>query len=307
MFINFKKLLLLNNLSNFEINEKIILSLIIIFFSWFLFKIISYLIFFTISNLKARYTFKKIINYLIISICIFLGIKIWLKELKFYSTYLGILSAALAIVLKDPIADIAGWLFIIWKKPFKVGDRIQIDNFAGDVIDIKLFKFTILEIGVWCGEEQSTGRIIHIPNSKVLTSSIINYTQGFPFIWNEIPVLITFESNWKKAKEILLNIAETYAEHKKVEIERKLNEANKKFFILYKNLTPTVYTSVKDSGILLTIRYLCKPRNRRNSIQQIWEKILEEFKNCIDIDFAYPTQRFYNNLLEGKNKEKKDS
>lgn len=52
--------------------------------------------------------------------------------------------------------------------------------------------------------------------------------------------------------------------------------------------------------MLLTIRYLSAPRNRRGSEQAIWEEILTRFETCPDIDFAYPTQRFYNNISEGK-------
>ena len=70
--------------------------------------------------------------------------------------------------------------------------------------------------------------------------------------------------------------------------------------IFYSKLTPTVYTSVRDCGVLLTARFLCAPRQRRGTQQAIWEDILDEFAKCPDIDFAYPTQRFYNNVLEGK-------
>ena len=70
--------------------------------------------------------------------------------------------------------------------------------------------------------------------------------------------------------------------------------------IFYSKLTPTVYTSVRDCGVLLTIRYLCEPRRRRGTEQSIWEDILEQFAQCDDIDFAYPTRRFYNNVIEGK-------
>ena len=70
--------------------------------------------------------------------------------------------------------------------------------------------------------------------------------------------------------------------------------------IFFTALTPTVYTSVKDCGVLLTIRYLISPRSRRSSEQAIWEAILAAFSECTDIDFAYPTQRFYDNVIEGK-------
>ena len=77
---------------------------------------------------------------------------------------------------------------------------------AGDVIDIRLFQFSINEIGNWVDADQSTGRIIHIPNGIVFTEPQANYTAGFQYIWNEIPVLVTFESDWKKAKQILTDI-----------------------------------------------------------------------------------------------------
>ena len=70
--------------------------------------------------------------------------------------------------------------------------------------------------------------------------------------------------------------------------------------IFYRNLTPIVYTSVKDSGVMLTMRFLCDPRQRRSYEQTIWEMVLKKFSKCDDIDFAYPTQRFYSNLSEGK-------
>jgi hypothetical protein len=77
-------------------------------------------------------------------------------------------------------------------------------------------------------------------------------------------------------------------------------ETSKKFMIFYTHLTPIVYTSVKDSGVMLTIRYLTDARKRRGTEMAIWENILEEFAKFKTIDFAYPTTRYYNNTLESK-------
>jgi len=98
----------------------------------------------------------------------------------------------------------------------------------------------------------------------------------------------------------MLDIAKKHSEHLSKSAERKVKEASKKFMIFYKNLTPAIYTTVKDSGIQLAIRYLCEPKNRRGAQQAIWEEILEEFGRSKDIDFAYPTTRFYNDSAEGK-------
>jgi small-conductance mechanosensitive channel len=144
-----------------------------------------------------------------------------------------------------------------------------------------------------------------VPNGEVFKVSQANYDQGFSHIWIEMPVLVTFESNWKKAKEILENIINLYAEELSFSAKRKLLEASKKFMIFYSNLTPIVYTSVKDSGVELTIRFLSAPKKRRVVENNIWEAILDNFAKQDDIDFAYPTQRVYYNYTEGKDGAKK--
>jgi len=226
--------------------------------------------------------------------------QIWFSALGQLGTFLGLLSAGIAIALKDPVTDIAAWLFLMWRKPFDIGDRIQVGNSKGDVIDIRVFKFTILEIGNWVDADQSTGRVIHVPNHKVFTEDLANYTSDFEFIWNELGVLVTFESDWKKAKEILKEVVEENM-HEFVEQARKeVKKAEKSYLIQYRYLTPIVYTDVKNSGINLSIRYLSDPRKRRGISQALWESILERFAEHDDIDFAYPTIRYYDNPKEGK-------
>lgn len=168
------------------------------------------------------------------------------------------------------------------------------------MIDISIFHTTLMEIGNWVDADQSTGRVIKVPNEFVFNRAFANYSKGFQYIWNEMPVLITFESNWKKAKELLFDIVNKHAGNLSEKAEKKVREASSHFMIFYSKLTPMVYTSVKDSGVNLTIRYLCEPRKRRGTEQAIWEDVLVVFSECDDIDFAYPTQRFYNNTLEGK-------
>jgi len=210
------------------------------------------------------------------------------------------MTAGIAIALKDPIVNMVAWLFILIRQPFKVGDRIQIGDQAGDVIDIRIFQFSLIEIGNWVDADQSTGRVIHIPNGIVFTTPQSNYTAGFVHIWHEIPLLITFESNWKKAKRILTDIVNKDAVQITESAERQIKAAAKKFLIYYSKLTPIVYTTIKDSGVLLTMRFLCDPIKRRSTEEIILEEVLEEFGKCKDIDFAYPTTRFYSNLNEGK-------
>jgi small-conductance mechanosensitive channel len=280
--------------------DHIIVSILTIIAIWIVRRLIVKIIIDKIEDITLRYRWKKYLTYIFVIIGIIIIAPIWLGNFSSVGTFLGLLSAGLAIAFKDPIVNLAGWLFILIRKPFIVGDRIQIGIIKGDVIDLRIFQFTVLEIGNWVNAEQSTGRIIHIPNGKVFIESQANYSTGFDYIWNEMPVLITFESDWKKAKEILGSIVFQKTMHLSPGAEKQIKEAAKKFLIFYNTLTPTVYTSVKDSGVELTMRFLCDPRKRRDLEQTIWEEVLKEFSSSQDIDFAYPTQRFYNNKTEGK-------
>ena len=205
-----------------------------------------------------------------------------------------------SIVVGGAAMAIAGWLFIVWKRPFVPGDRITIRAHTGDVIDQSVFVFTLLEVGTEFAASQSTGRIIHLPNGWLFTDSVINFTRGFPYVWNEIPVLVSFESNWRAAKRIMFDIANEHGNKLTEDAERKLRREAQEFLIFYSKLTPTVYTSVRDSGVELTMRYLVEPRRRRGSEQTIWEAILDGFALRDDIEFAYPTRRIFQNAIEGK-------
>jgi small-conductance mechanosensitive channel len=253
-----------------------------------------------VTDVRQRYRWRKTATYVAVTVGLIVVGRIWFAGLREITTFLGLLSAGLAIALKDLVADLAGWGFILWRRPFVVGERIQIGADAGDVIDLRIFQFSLLEIGNWVDADQSTGRILHIPNGRVITDVVANYSRGFQYIWDELPVLVTFESNWRAAKTLLGEIAARHAASVTGEAARQLEEASRTFMIVYSKLTPIVYTSVKDSGVLLTMRYLCEARKRRGVAEAIWEDVLTAFAQRDDIDFAYPTTRFYANPMEGK-------
>jgi small-conductance mechanosensitive channel len=279
---------------------KIYISCLIILTLWLSQRLLFRLIWRKTKDPHSQYIWQKGTRYFFVMLGILLISRLWLEGIQSLATYLGILSAGVAIALKDLVSSFAGWLFILWRRPFFVGDRIQIGKHRGDVIDVRIFTFTLMEVGNWVHAEQSTGRIIFVPNLMIFREVVANYSKGFQFIWNEIPVYVTFESDWEKAKEILNRIVSQHCEHLSQIAGETVKEASKKFMIFYKTLTPYVYTSVREYGVMLTIRYLCEPRRRRGTEQCIWEEILREFATHQDIDFAYPTQRFYNHMMEGK-------
>ncbi len=277
---------------------KLIESVLLIIIFWLIKVLIIKLINKNISEVKTQYHWRKLINSTIFIIIIILVGRIWFRGAQSLVTYLGVVSAGVAIALKDVLANLAGWLYIISRRPFNVGDRVQIGEFAGDVIDQSFFEFTLLEIGNWVHADQSTGRLVHIPNGKIFSQDLANYDKGFKYLWNEIEVVVTFESDWQKAKKILLDIANNKGENISKRMENQIKRAAKKYMIYYKELTPIVYTSVVDHGVKLTIRHLCETRKRRGFTEAIWEDILLEFAKNKNIELAYPTTRFYKNKEE---------
>ncbi|PKL89885.1 MAG: mechanosensitive ion channel protein MscS [Ignavibacteriae bacterium HGW-Ignavibacteriae-2] len=283
-----------------ELQSQLLYTVIILIVLWLFRKLIVKYIVDRLENQKERYQWTKTTKTITLIITLILLSRVWFGFFDQVGTFLGLLSAGIAIALKDLLVNLTGWVFILIRKPFKIGDRIQIDGVIGDVIDLRLFQFSVVEVGNWVDADQSTGRIIHIPNGMVYIKWQANYTAGFEYIWNEIPVLITFESNWKTAKNILNEAVKIHSINLTPEAEKQIKEASKKYMIIFNKLDPIVYTSVRDSGILLTIRYICHARRRRATEEKIWEEILVQFAKYDNIDFAYPTTRFYNNKNEGK-------
>jgi len=267
---------------------------------WVLHKLILAVVYRRVRDPWSRYRWRKTLTYVFMAAGIVIVGRMWFAGIQALATFFGLLSAGLAIALKEPVSNLAGWAFIMWRRPFEVGDRVQIGSHAGDVIDLGVFQFTLNEIGAWVNADQSTGRIIHVPNGKVFTDPVANYNKGFRYIWNEVPVVVTFESDWRTAKQILGRIAVKHAEHLTAQAEQELLAASQQYLINYRKLTPIVYTSVVDFGVQLTIRYLIEPRKRRGTEHAIWEDILTEFAACQDIDLAYHTTRSFKYTEEGK-------
>ncbi|MFW6199762.1 MAG: mechanosensitive ion channel family protein [Gemmatimonadota bacterium] len=283
-----------------ETQEKLLWSVVAILVLWLLRRFVMRVVTDRVESTRARYQWSKTSSYVAFVVGIVVVSQIWLETLQQLGTFLGLLSAGLAIALRDVVANLAGWLFILWRRPFELEDRIQLGDHAGDVVDLRLFQFTILEIGNWVAADQSTGRVIHVPNSRIFTEPLANYTAQFPYVWHELPVLLTFESDWKRAKRILEEVVNEIAGGLVDDAREAVRQASRRFLIHYRHVTPIVYTSVQDSGVLLTVRFLSPVRSRRGLTQGIWERVLDAFHDEPDIDLAYPTRRIFHNLLEGK-------
>ncbi|MCK4981558.1 MAG: mechanosensitive ion channel family protein, partial [Victivallaceae bacterium] len=221
-----------------EIQNKIAISISAIIILWLLRFLIKRIIWNKTEKVETRYRWRKTTGYIYMFLIFLVLFRVWFNPNWDIVNIVALVAAAVILALQDLIKSIAGWFTLIWMRPFQVGDRIQIDNgITGDVIDIRVFKFSLNEVGNWVHADQSTGRVMHVPNSVVLDKTIINFTETFPYIWIELPVLITFESNWQDAKVILQKTAEEHSLKVSNNAKSKIKEASKHYMIYYKTLT----------------------------------------------------------------------
>ena len=245
-----------------------------------------------VENSSTLFRTKKWLAYAVTLVGILGLARIWFGGTGGVTTYLGILSAGIAIALANVLENLAGWMFIVTRRPFRVGDRIEIEGRSGDVVDIRAFRFSMLEIGNWVDADQSTGRLVHVPNGKVFSQQVSNYTEGFPYIWDEIGVLVTFESDWRKAERI---VADALADHapdaSDPAIVGAIRDAGQQYLIRYQHLTPTTYVKASTHAVLVSARYLVGVRTRRSVSDALWRAILDAIAAEPTVDLAYPTTR----------------
>ena len=203
------------------------------------------------------------------------------------ATILTVVGAGLAIAMREVLLSFVAWIHMLVRAPYKSGDRIEVNDLHGDVIDIRPLHSTMMETGGWVDADQSTGRIVHFPNSWFYQYGVYNYTQGFQFVWNEIPFTVTFRSDWKAARDILMKLASETTGPIEQQAREELRQMSREYHVYYKVLTPFVYVRATQNGIRLSLRHLTEVRKRRNTEHMLTMRILEAFREHGGIELSY--------------------
>lgn len=203
---------------------------------------------------------------------------LWARLFQNKGTFFGLVGAGLAVALKEPLLSIAGRLSIWAGHLYRVGDRIEFQSMAGDVIGIGIFYTRMLEIGNWIRGDQATGRIVQFPNSAVYQNSVFNYTQSFSWIWDELMIPITYASDIAAATDILIRTGEQYTREFLSTAEGELQKLRSDYLLPDLNLKPTVFTRVTSNYVELTMRYLVHPRQRRAANSWLHAHIFEQIR-----------------------------
>ena len=251
---------------------------------FFIFGIIKSIIKKIYSNLpvndKKKFFRNRKIRIILTVISFILVFLLWGEKLSGIVTFISLISAGLTIAVREIIFNFFAGIYINLKKPFEIEDRIEINGIKGDVISMTSLSFEVLELGERVYGEQSTGRIVHVPNSYIFTYTLKNYTKVFKYIWDEIKVDVSLDADIRKTEEILYEIVfdnETLREIPK-KMEDAVDEAILEYRIYYNNLDPIIYIKIERSHIEMYIRYLVNPKKARDVQNEINMRIMEEYQ-----------------------------
>lgn len=238
------------------------------------------------KNARNIFLFNQRVNIIINMIIVFGEFIIWEDHMKNIITIISFISAGVAIAIREIILNLFAGIYIKAKKPFKLEDRIEINEMKGDVVVINALSFKILEVGNRINGEQSSGLIINVPNSFIFSYALKNYTTAFKYIWNEMTINLSLDANVEQNKKEILKIVkanEVIASIPK-KMNRAIEDASLDYRIYYNHLEPIIYTSVVDDHIELNVRYLVHPKKTRFVEDDIWTKILTKYhENKIDL------------------------
>lgn len=241
----------------------------------------------------TRYFWRQITGYIALLLAVLLVSRLWFQQISGVLTVLSLIAAALTIVSKELILNFLAWPIITWRRLFGIGDRVRVGEQAGDVVDMGILYFTLAEISPVRDDpeapaDQHTGRVVKLPNSLTITQPVVNYSRSVEHLWNRLDVALTPESRWQKAEEIAQRIAAQHQTELSPAARRRLQQTNERS--VYAEPSPSTTTTVRGGHLMLTIRYLCRPRKRHATEQAIWRELLEAFAQDEGVQIAFSSK-----------------
>ncbi len=243
-----------------------------------------------LDDAKLRYSFRKAVSFAYIVVLFIAIITIWIPNPEALLVAYGLMAAGIAVALSDLFKNLAGGIIIFFTRPFTVGDRIEINKEFGDVIDVDLMYTTLMEIREWVDGDQATGRLNIVPNGLILTSVVNNYTKDNQFIWDEITIPVTYDSDWKAASKLMLDAVKGETGDIIKQSTKEFSHLKEKYYLQKKPAEPGVFVKITDNWIQLAVRYMTPARSRRalhNKLSNIMLNKIEKSKKITVASATY--------------------
>lgn len=238
---------------------------------------------------KTKYSFKKTVSIVYLVVLAAVVINIWVQNTQSLLVSYGIIAAGLAVSLQDLFKNFVGGILIFVTGIYRVGDRIEMNSRKGDVIDIDILYTTLMEVGEWMSGDQVTGRLTIIPNGYILSGSVNNYTKDHSFLWDEISLPITYDSDWREAVVTILSVVRRETGAVAYDANKSLSTLEEKYYLPRKVVEPAVFITLTDNWINFNIRYITVVRERRMLKNRLSRLILDEIEKSENIKLASTT------------------
>jgi len=210
------------------------------------------------------------------------------------------------VALQDMFKSLVGGIVIFLTGIYRVGDRIEVNSKSGDVMDIGILYTTLMEMKEWVLGDQPTGRLSAIPNSYVLSSTVNNYTKDHPYIWDEITIPITYDSDWSEAISKIANITERETKVVTQAAEKSVSKLGERYYTSKWSIEPAVFLRLTDNWIEFNIRYITDVRQRREIHTNLSRMLLEEIQDSEKVRLASETLDISIKEIPGSGSEKEN-
>lgn len=262
-----------------DFSDNLILLLYLFILSYIIYRIILFIIdrVKPAKDPQVQYNRRKIGRTLFVSLYTIAFFPVIFSSLSYLPTVMGLAAAGIVISLKEMWLNGIGWIMILGANGFRVGDRVEIDGVLGDVINIGLGKFSLLEVKHLDGYEQSTNRLVHFPNHAIFLNKFFVIPEKMDFVWDEFRIYLPIRTDWEKAEKICEEILENELILAPDVIEEKIKELSKNYLVRLGKTTPIVYTVLDGGKISMSLRYLTPVRSKRLNRIIISKELLKRF------------------------------
>lgn len=226
-----------------------------------------------LPDTAMKYKAQKGIEILGYILVILITISYFTGAIKDFGLAIGLLTAGITITLQELILSVAGSFYIFFVRVYKPGDRIEINGIKGDVIDIDSIYTTMMEIGEWVSSDNYSGRIVKLSNAFVFKGPIYNYSQDFPFVWDEFNLPIRYGSDLELAKSIVIEVAQERLSQYVSDSLSDWKAVVEKYYIEDAQVDPTLAITMTDNWIQFNLRYIVDYKKRRYTKHLLNEEI----------------------------------
>ena len=265
---------------NYPIVSKLVLAVGVIVVCLMVLRLIDVYFIGRVQNAVYQYNLRRVSRLLVWVVIGFFVLTILFQNWYTAVVSFGLISLILGFALQTPITSFIGWINILVREPYRVGDRIKIGNATGDVIDVNYLDTTLWEFGGdFLSTEHPSGRIIKFPNSTVLSSPVYNYTWPlFPYVWNEIRFYVAYNADLEFVAATMKEVAEQEVGEemmKQVAVFREIL-ANTPVNQLEVQERPAVLFRTSDNTWLEAIvRYLVSPKEAGRVKSRLIKELLD--------------------------------